>query len=182
VSVTRNGADVILDFGGGDTLTLQNFDAGDSDYQYKIDRIDFTDVTWMRGDLVSLLAGNDTYVFNRGDGQDTVYDYDTTAGNTDVAQFGAGIAADQLWFRHVGSNLEIDVIGTSDSVTISNWYSGTGYQVEQIKAGDGLTLLSSQVDALVQAMAQFAPPAAGQMTLPTNYQTALNPVLAANWK
>ena len=42
-------------------------------------------------------------------------------------------------------------------------------------------LLSSQVDALVSAMAAFAPPPAGQMTLAANYQTALSPVLAASW-
>jgi hypothetical protein len=31
-------------------------------------------------------------------------------------------------------------------------------------------------------MAAFAPPAAGQTTLPTDYQTALNPIIAASWK
>jgi hypothetical protein len=31
-------------------------------------------------------------------------------------------------------------------------------------------------------MAAFAPPAAGQTSLPPNYQTALNPVIAANWR
>ncbi|WP_343996176.1 calcium-binding protein, partial [Ideonella azotifigens] len=32
-------------------------------------------------------AGNDTFVFSRGDGSDTVYDYDTTAGNADTARW-----------------------------------------------------------------------------------------------
>jgi hypothetical protein len=31
-------------------------------------------------------------------------------------------------------------------------------------------------------MAAFATPAAGQTTLPAAYQTALNPLIAANWK
>jgi hypothetical protein len=30
-------------------------------------------------------------------------------------------------------------------------------------------------------MAGFAPPAAGQTSLPTNYHTALDSVIAANW-
>jgi hypothetical protein len=42
-------------------------------------------------------------------------------------------------------------------------------------------LLSSTVDSLVNAMAAFAPPTAGQTTLPTNYQSSLNTVIAANW-
>ena len=41
---------------------------------------------------------------------------------------------------------------------------------------------TGDVDLLVNAMARFAPPAAGQTTLPTTYQTALNTVIAANWK
>jgi hypothetical protein len=40
-------------------------------------------------------------------------------------------------------------------------------------------LQNTQVETLVQAMASFTPPAAGQTTLPQSYQTAL---IAANWQ
>jgi Ca2+-binding RTX toxin-like protein len=126
-------------------------------------------------------AGNDTYVLARGHGVDTVVENDATAGNTDVAQFGAGIAIDQLWFKHVGNNLEASIIGTNDKFVISNWYSGSANQVEQFKTSDGAVLLNSQVEALVSAMASFAPPAVGQTTLSPDYQAALGIVLAANW-
>ncbi|MBC7610827.1 MAG: hypothetical protein H7228_14855, partial [Polaromonas sp.] len=52
---------------------------------------------------------------------------------------------------------------------------------EQFKTSDGKTLLDSQVQNLVQAMASFSPPAAGQGSLPQNYANSLNPVIAANW-
>ena len=133
-------------------------------------------------DVLNGGAGNDTYVFGRGAGLDVISDYDTTAGNTDAFSVGKGVAANQLWFRQAGSDLEISIIGTTDKSTISNWYSGSTFHVEQFKTSDGKTLLDSQVDALVSAMAAFAPPAAGQTTLPANYQTVLNPVIAANWK
>ena len=45
-----------------------------------------------------------------------------------------------------------------------------------------MTLLDSQVQNLVSAMASFSPPAMGQTTLPQNYADALNPVIAANWQ
>jgi len=125
--------------------------------------------------------GNDTYLFGRGAGQDTIIDNDSTTGNTDTLSVGEGVNFDQLWFRRVGSALEVSIIGTSDKSTVSNWYSGSAYQLEQFKTADGKVLLNSQVDALVSAMAAFAPPPAGQTTLAANYQTALNPVLAANW-
>lgn len=120
-------------------------------------------------------------MFGRGDGQDRITENDNTAGNTDMLQFAAGVAADQLWFRRVGSNLEVSIIGTDDKSTISNWYSGNSYHVEQFKTADGKVLTDTRVQALVEAMAAFSPPAAGQTTLPANYQTALTPVLAANW-
>jgi Ca2+-binding RTX toxin-like protein len=126
--------------------------------------------------------GNDTYILGRGHGADTVTENDTTAGNADIASFLSGVAADQIWFRHVGNNLEASIVGTSDKLVISNWYSGSAYHVEQFKTADGKTLLDSKVESLVQAMASFAPPAAGQSTLPSNYQTALAPVIAANWQ
>jgi Ca2+-binding RTX toxin-like protein len=126
-------------------------------------------------------AGNDTYTLGRGYGRDTIVEKDTTSGNTDVAQFQSGIAADQLWFRHVGNNLEVSIIGANDKFSIKNWYSGSAYHVEQFRTSDGKVLLDSQVNALVSAMASFTAPASGQTTLPQNYHTSLAPVIAANW-
>jgi hypothetical protein len=54
--------------------------------------------------------------------------------------------------------------------------------VEQFRTADNHSLVDSRVENLVQAMAAFSPPGAGQTTLPPAYQTALNPVLAANWQ
>ncbi|WP_293932604.1 calcium-binding protein [Iodobacter sp.] len=132
-------------------------------------------------DILSGGAGNDTYILGRGDGGDTIIENDATAKNTDVAQFQAGIASNQLWFRKVSNNLEVSVIGTGDKLTMQDWYKGNAYHVEQFKTSDGKVLLDTQVNALVSAMAAFNPPAAGQMTLNQQQQDALQPVLAANW-
>jgi len=125
--------------------------------------------------------GNDTYRFGRGDGQDTVWDVDGTAGNLDNLSFLSDVSIEQLWFRQVGSALEVSIIGTDDRVQIANWYAGASYHVERFKTADGQTLLDSNVQNLVNAMAAFAPPSMGQTTLPTNYQSTLQPTIAANW-
>lgn len=127
-------------------------------------------------------TGNDTYWLGRGFGFDSVTENDTTAGNTDVARFDAGIATDQLWFVKTGNNLDVSIIGTTDKLTMTNWYLGSQYHVEQFKTSDGKTLLDSQVQNLVSAMAAFSPPAAGQTTLSASYAASLNPVIAANWQ
>jgi Ca2+-binding RTX toxin-like protein len=54
-------------------------------------------------DLLIGGAGDDTYYFNRGSGADVVVEWGGSV--NDVAQFGSGIAADQLWFSRSGSNL-----------------------------------------------------------------------------
>jgi len=81
------------------------------------------------------------------------------------------------------------VIGTDDKVTISMWsfWNSTGswakaQHIEQFRTADGKVLLDGQVDQLVSAMAAFAPPAAGQLTLPNNYKEALDAVIASNWQ
>jgi Ca2+-binding RTX toxin-like protein len=127
-------------------------------------------------------TGSDTYLMGRGYEFDTVQENDATAGNTDVMQFLSGIVMDQLWFSKVSNNLEVSIIGTSDKATLTNWYLGNQYHVEQFKTSDGKVLLDSQVQNLVNAMSAFAPPSAGQTTLPANYATSLNPVFAANWQ
>jgi Ca2+-binding RTX toxin-like protein len=126
-------------------------------------------------------TGNDIYWLARGYGIDSITENDATVGNTDLARFETGIATDQLWFQHVGSNLEVSIIGTADKFVMNNWYLGNQYHVEQFKTSDGKTLLDSQVSNLVDAMAALAIPAFGQTVLPVGYATTLAPVFAANW-
>ncbi|WP_240462055.1 calcium-binding protein [Burkholderia sp. Nafp2/4-1b] len=126
--------------------------------------------------------GNDTYRFGRGSGRDTFHDDDETLGNSDVISIGAGVSADQLWFRHVGNDLEISILGTSDTATVRDWYLGARYQIEQIRVDDGRTLVNADVEKLVQAMAVWSPPAAGAVSLSPEHQAALAPTLATSWR
>lgn len=133
-------------------------------------------------DMLDGGIGNDAYLIGRGYGSDTVRENDATVGNADEARFLTGVAADQIWLRHVGNHLEASIIGTTDKLTVENWYLGFSYHVEQFKTADGRVLVDSQVENLVQAMAAFAPPAPGQTSLPGSYQEVLTPVIAANWQ
>ena len=126
-------------------------------------------------------AGADTYLFQRGGDQDIIVESDATLGVNDVLRFEEGIAAEQIWLRKQGSSLEISVIGTSDKVTVANWYLGEDRHVEVLELANGQRLLDSQVQNLVDAMAAFAPPPAAQTNLPEGYAVSLNAVIAANW-
>ena len=55
----------------------------------------------------------------------------------------------------VGNNLQIDIMGTANHLTINDWFGGTNAAAVQSFTADGLTL-DKQVDALVQAMATYS--------------------------
>lgn len=116
-------------------------------------------------DLLIGGAGNDSYRFARGDGQDTVYDHDARKANVDTLSFTAA-RQDNLWLSQVGKDLRIKVLGTTDQVTVKDWYvggsSGTDNHIERIQTADGKVLNDTDVEKLVQAMASFAPPTATQ--------------------
>lgn len=134
-------------------------------------------------DLLAGGQGSDTYRFSRGDGADVVVDdpgYE--AGATDVLSFGADIAASQIWLRQVGGDLEVSLIGTGDRVTVQDWYDSPAFRLEELRLADGRALLQSQVASLVDAMAQFSPPVAGQTTLPQAYQDQLGNLIATSWQ
>jgi Ca2+-binding RTX toxin-like protein len=126
-------------------------------------------------------AGGDTYLASRGMGQDRIVEDDATPDINDVLSFGADIGHGQLWFRHLGDDLEVSIIGTADKATVQNWYLGSQYRVEQLKTDDGKLLLDSDVESLVQAMAAYTPPAMGQMDLSAAYAAALAPVMGSAW-
>jgi VCBS repeat-containing protein len=125
--------------------------------------------------------GDDTYVFGLNAGRDTIDNTDVGNGN-DKVLFTAGVTADQVWLRQVNADLEVSIIGTNDRVLISGWYSSAAKQVDSLQLADGKTLLASEVQTLVAAMAAFtSPPPLGQTTLTANQHTALDSVIAASW-
>jgi len=85
-------------------------------------------------------TGNDTYLFGRGSGQDTVIDYDSTAGNLDKVLIASGILPTDVIVTRDSSNLYLNINnpnGTKDKLTLQNWFVyGDAYKVEQVLFAD----------------------------------------------
>ena len=102
-------------------------------------------------------VGNDTYLFGRGAGQDIVYDYDTTVGNLDKIQIAADVLPSDVTVSKNGVNLYLSISnpdGTTDKLTLANWYSGDAYKVEQVVFSDGTVWDVPMLDALTKAATQ----------------------------
>ncbi|MBC7857423.1 MAG: hypothetical protein H7Z39_01340, partial [Burkholderiaceae bacterium] len=81
--------------------------------------------------------GSDIYLFGRGSGQDTINDYDSTAGNVDTIQLAADILPGDVTLLREGYNLVLRINGTSDKLTFPYGYYNTPDMIEQVVFADG---------------------------------------------
>ena len=106
----------------------------------------------------------------------------TNSGATDTVALGTTVAPDQLWFTQNGTDLVVSVLGSTENLTVKDWFNGLTNQVSAFVAGNGQTLAGSNVEQLVQAMAAFSPPTSSQIAYTTAEATNLDPVIAATWQ
>ena len=136
-------------------------------------------------DIVTGGGGYDTYLFNANYGM--LFINNASSGGTAPAgqlTFGSGLNETNLWFAQNGSDLDLDILGTSNQVAIKGWYgSNPSAALAEIVGGDGMKI-DSQLNQLVTAMATFQsnnpgfnPVTARQMPSDASLQTAL----AAVW-
>ena len=79
--------------------------------------------------------GNDIYVFNKGDGADTIADFDYTVGNLDTLMLGAGLNAADTVLARLGDDLKLS--WGADSVTLQNYFKNTYSVIEVLMFADG---------------------------------------------
>lgn len=103
---------------------------------------------------VTVTGADESYSFGSGGGQSEIGAASGT--NTGTANFNSGINDENLWFQHVGNNLQVDLMGSNDELTVDNWFGGSNSAaVQGFATTDGLKL-DTQVGQLVAAMATYA--------------------------
>ena len=97
----------------------------------------------------------DTYLFNLGDGRDTITDFGTPnayfvdyLNAKDTLAFGAGIDPAAVTLTRRGNDM-VFVVGADDQVAVRNWFVNPDYYIEQVRFGDGTVWSPSQVMARV---------------------------------
>jgi hypothetical protein len=130
-------------------------------------------------------SGNDTFLFGLGDGQDLLKD---NSGSADKMLFDGGINPLDLVISRQANDLRVAIHGSSDQITVQNWYTSSVNRTETIQAGNGEILLSAQVDQLIQAMASFTSQtglswdAAIEGGGTVQQQAQFQGIIAANWQ
>src|SRR5262249_2258256 len=108
------------------------------------------------GDVLAGGGGNDTYVFKRGYGQLVINN--GVQGNgipSSTLSMGSGISPDSLWFSRSGDDLIVQILGSSDRITVKRWFLNTYQQLQSIELAGNLRIGAQSVNALVSALAAY---------------------------
>ncbi|MGL3609185.1 calcium-binding protein [Rhizobium sp. G187] len=101
-------------------------------------------------DLIDGGNGADTYVFNRGDGSDTIRDGGDAIG-MDRIELGSGIVATDLDLSHGLSNpndLVITIRGSGDTIIVENHFAAGGGKIGAIQFADGSRWNATDISSL----------------------------------
>lgn len=129
-----DGNDTLSGMGGDDTLygdagnDVLNGSTGD-------DRL----IGGLGNDMLAGGDGSDTYVFARGDGQDTIDNADSSIGTeipprNDMLEFAEGIAPEDIEVTRSGLDLFLKVVGTTDQVRVLGFFDGDGQTSKALDA------------------------------------------------
>ena len=99
-------------------------------------------------DILNGGLGNDIYIFNRGDGHDSIFD---SLGN-DTLKIGANLQ--DLWFAKDGKNINISIIDTEDVITIEQGTSSL-HRIETIELDNGNSLNFNQINNIINTQSNF---------------------------
>ena len=94
---------------------------------------------------------DDTYIFGRGDGSDTIYD---SWGKNEI-KFKEGISKENLTFMFNGNNLSIRY-SEGGSITVNNYVDNAAYQIEKIELEGGNFITNSQINKIIQDINAYA--------------------------
>jgi Haemolysin-type calcium binding protein related domain len=168
VTANADGSTTTRHFDGAATLTSQSID-GPNGHDVSVYSVtgqayasyeNVYDTSWnltaqsLFNSDGSISSGINAYAFGTGHGRDTI-DAGSGTGAGSV-HFTSGITTSQLWFEQAGNNLQIDIMGTNDALTIGDWFGGSNSAaVRSFATADG-SKLDTGVGQLVSAMVGFA--------------------------
>ena len=99
-------------------------------------------------DYLSGGYGNDVYLFDANFGQDTIYNYDTTANRKDVIRFTDNRKVSDFTFTRNYDDLIIKAKKGDDKVTVQNHFN-SNYRIDELQFKNGTKLTSAHIDAII---------------------------------
>jgi len=92
-------------------------------------------------------AGNDVYLFGRGQGQDSIFNWDADSGSIDTIRFDATVAPADIRVTWDGYFLKLDIEGTTDRISVGGWQGADDSQIDRVEFNDGTVWTSAGLAA-----------------------------------
>ncbi len=140
----NGGADTILGENGNDSLSgnggrdvIEGGAGGD------------TIIGGAGRDTLSGGDGSDAYIYEIGDGSDTINNASIDAA-TDTLRFGTGVASGELAFTQSGNDLLIDVGASGGSIRVEGWFASAVQEIDFVETiDDGVVLTAADINTIV---------------------------------
>jgi Ca2+-binding RTX toxin-like protein len=124
------GNDALYGGAGSDTL---DGGAGDDVLQGKV----VSQYAFAYRSFNDIDAVGDTYRFGRGDGHDRIVDAAWLGASMDRIELKDGVAPTDVRLRRAGDDLVVQIVDTSETITVTRFFAGQANQVEEIVFADG---------------------------------------------
>jgi len=82
--------------------------------------------------------GSDTYVYAQGYGNDLIDNSGGAANDVDTLQL-VGLNSNQVRFARVGNDLQMRVLATAETLTVSGFYLRTDNEIDRVRFDNGVT-------------------------------------------
>ncbi|WP_333804286.1 calcium-binding protein [Sulfurospirillum sp.] len=129
-------------------------------------------------------SGSDTYLFNKGDGKDTINEWASwNSSDVDSVKFGDGITNNDVSFILSGTNLLIQY-GQNDTIKVANTYNNTSSSpIERIELSNGSYLTDNDMNLIIQQMSAYAVDKGISLTSNSDIQNnqALMQIVSSGW-
>ncbi len=130
--------------------------------------------------LIDHAGGNDTYIYNIGDGNDTIDDI----GGIDTIKFGPDVTLENLAFMQTESDLNIWFMGIDDQgLCIKDFFSDEAKKIERFELADGtvITDISNYITAIASEDDVTLPDGVSQIHLQGDRNTTATGNDLDNW-
>ncbi|MBU4407853.1 MAG: putative Ig domain-containing protein, partial [Proteobacteria bacterium] len=94
-------------------------------------------------DILVGRGGSDTYIFSRGDGQDTIND---SGGAADTIRFVDAVTSEVRVTRDQ-ANIYLAIGETGDTLTLENWFLDSSYKIERLEFADGTSWDAAKLES-----------------------------------
>ncbi|MFL8990635.1 beta strand repeat-containing protein, partial [Pseudomonas azerbaijanorientalis] len=107
-------------------------------------------------DVLAGRRGNDTYLYGSNYGNDVIDNSGGAAADIDTVQL-VGLNSGNVRFVHIGNDLQMVVLATSQTLTVKNFYLGADYEIDRVRFDNNVVWNTATLKAAATSPVNVAP-------------------------